>query len=243
MSTTEQICSELESYIDPVKREYLPKFFKTGKGQYGEGDCFLGVVVPNTRRVAKHHKDAPIEVVEALLQSPWHEHRLCGLLILVERFKKCGEEERKRIYDFYLAHTGRINNWDLVDLSCPAIVGGYLADRDREPLYALARSGELWRQRVAIVSTIAFIRRGEYRDTLRLAEGFLSHPHDLIHKAVGWMLREVGKRDRATLTGFLERFAAGMPRTALRYAIEHYPEPERRRFLGLRAGRDLSSNK
>lgn len=243
--TAAGILDELREAGSPEKAAHLGRFFKTGPGEYGEGDRFLGVVVPVTRAVAKRHRDTPLSELRILLASPWHEARLCALLILVCRFsaRRTPEEEREGIFRFYMDHLDRCNNWDLVDLSCPAIVGGYLADRDREPLYALARSGELWRQRVAIVSTIAFIRRGEYRDTLRLAEGFLSHPHDLIHKAVGWMLREVGKRDRATLTGFLERFAARMPRTALRYAIEHYPEPERRRFLGLRADRDLSSNK
>lgn len=231
MSTTEQICSELESYIDPVKREYLPKFFKTGKGQYGEGDCFLGVVVPNTRRVAKHHREASIEVVETLLQSPWHEHRLCGLLILVERFKKCGEEERKRIYDFYLAHTGRINNWDLVDLSAPYIVGEYLKEKPADDLYRLAESELLWEQRIAVVATYTLIKNDRFTEILALAGHFLTTRHDLMQKAVGWMLREVGKRDKSVLVAFLEAHCRTMPRTMLRYSIEKFPQEERQEFM------------
>ena len=222
---------EIREYIDPVKKEYLPRFFKTGKGQYGEGDKFLGVVVPNTRLVAKRHKDAPFEVMAELLQSQWHECRLCALLMLVERFKKSDEKGRKLIYDFYLSQTARINNWDLVDLTCRDIVGEYLVDKDRSLLYRLAESENLWEQRISIVSTWAFIRRNDFGDTLELSERLIGHKHDLMHKAVGWMLREVGKKERQTLTDFLERNATRLPRTALRYAIEHYPEPERQYFL------------
>lgn len=225
------IRQELETYVDPVKREYLPRFFKTGKGQYGEGDCFLGIVVPNVRRVARKYKDAPLDVVDQLLQSPWHECRLCGLLILVERFKKSGGAARKAIYEFYLAHTARINNWDLVDLSAPYIVGEYLADQSREDLYRLADSDLLWEQRIAVVATHALIRRNEYADTLALAERLLGHRHDLMHKAVGWMLREVGKRDKAALVNFLDKHVKAMPRTMLRYAIEKFPEDERRKIM------------
>ena len=225
------IRQELETYIDPVKREYLPRFFKTGKGQYGEGDCFLGIVVPNVRRVARKYKDAPFEAIDQLLQSPWHECRLCGLLILVERFKKSGGAARKAIYEFYLVHTARINNWDLVDLSAPYIVGEYLADQPREDLYRLADSDLLWEQRIAVVATHALIRRNEYADTLALAERLLGHRHDLMHKAVGWMLREVGKRDKAALVNFLDKHAKAMPRTMLRYAIEKFPEDERRKIM------------
>ena len=231
MQKTKEIQQELEQYIDPVKREYLPNFFKTGKGQYGEGDKFLGIVVPNTRMVAKRHKDVPFEVMAELLQSEWHECRLCALLMLVERFKKCDEKGKKEIFDFYLSQTSRINNWDLVDLTCRDIVGEYLVDKDRSLLYRLAESENLWEQRISIVSTWAFIRRNDFGDTLELSERLIGHKHDLMHKAVGWMLREVGKKERQTLTDFLERNATRLPRTALRYAIEHYPEPERQYFL------------
>ncbi|MDY5239498.1 MAG: DNA alkylation repair protein [Bacteroides helcogenes] len=240
---------ELEAYIDPVKREYLPRFFKTGKGQYGEGDRFLGVVVPNTRLVAKRHKDKPFEVMAGLLQSEWHECRLCALLMLVERFRKCDETERKAIFEFYLAQTGRINNWDLVDLSAPGIVGEYLKDKPRDVLYRLADSPLLWDKRIAVVSTYTFIKNNDFIDIIRLSEHLLytsvhidahsahipAHSvrplHDLMQKAIGWMLREMGKRDKDLLVQFLEKHGKEMPRTALRYAIEKFPEEERREFM------------
>lgn len=231
VTRTEEIRKELETYIDPVKREYLPNFFKTGKGQYGEGDKFLGVVVPNTRLVAKKHKEEPFEVMAGLLQSEWHECRLCALLMLVERFKKSGEKERKMIYDFYLMQTARINNWDLVDLSAPYIVGEYLKDKPREDLYRLADSTLLWDQRIAVVATITLIRNGDFIDILRLAELLLHHPHDLMQKAVGWMLREMGKRDKELLLQFLDQYARDMPRTMLRYSIEKLTEEERKHYM------------
>ena len=226
-----QIQQELEAYIDPVKREYLPRFFKTGKGQYGEGDKFLGVVVPNTRQVAKQHKHEPFGVMAALLQSEWHECRLCALLMLVERFKKSDEKGKKEIYDFYLSQTGRINNWDLVDLSAPGIVGEYLKDKLRKDLYRLADSPLLWDQRIAVVSTYTLIKNGDFIDILALSERLLHHKHDLMQKAVGWMLREMGKRDKDLLVQFLEKHFRTMPRTMLRYAIEKFPEEERKEFM------------
>lgn len=231
MQRAEDIQHELEQYIDPVKREYLPRFFKTGKGQYGEGDKFLGVVVPNTRIVAKHHKDAPFEVMAALLQSEWHECRLCALLMLVERFKKSDEKGKKVIYDFYLTQTAHINNWDLVDLSAPGIVGEYLKDKPRQDLYRLAESPLLWDQRIAVVSTYTLIRNHDFIDILSLSERLLHHKHDLMHKAVGWMLREMGKRDKDLLVQFLEKHCTVMPRTMLRYAIEKFSEEERQEFM------------
>ena len=194
---------ELETYADPVKREYLPRFFKTGKGEYGEGDKFLGVVVPNTRTVAKQHKDAPFAVMA----------------------------ERKLIYDFYLSQTARINNWDLVDLSAPGIVGEYLKDKSRDDLYRLADGALLWEQRIAVVSTYTLIKNGDFTDILALSERLLHHPHDLMRKAVGWMLREMGKRDKDLLVQFLEKHSKVMPRTMLRYAIEKFPEEERKEFM------------
>lgn len=232
MNTTAQdIQKELETYIDPIKRAYLPNFFKTGKGQYGEGDQFLGIVVPNTRIVAKKYKTADLSVVDELLQSPWHECRLCALLILVERFKKAKEEERKQIYEFYLSHTDRVNNWDLVDLSAPTIVGLYLKDKPRHDLYRLAESDWLWDQRIAMVANWSMIRYGEYLDVLALAEKLLKHPHDLMQKATGWMLRELGKRDKDLLIQFLDKHSTEMPRTMLRYSIEKFPEEERQYYL------------
>ncbi len=225
------IRQELETYIDPIKREYLPRFFKTGKGQYGEGDRFLGVVVPNTRLVARKHREVPFEVVAELLRSEWHECRLCALLILVERFKKSDEPMRKELYEFYLSQTVRVNNWDLVDLSAPAIVGGYLLDKPREELYQLAASPLLWEQRIAVVSTITLIRNRDFIDILRLSELLLHHPHDLMQKAIGWMLREMGKRDLDLLVQFLEKWSKQMPRTMLRYSIEKFSPEERAYFM------------
>ena len=230
-TTAHHIQQQLESLIDPVKREYLPKFFKTGKGQYGEGDQFLGVVVPNTRMVAKQYKNCDFSVMAELLQSPWHECRLCALLMLVERFRKSDETERKRIYDFYLSQTERINNWDLVDLSAPAIVGEYLKDKPREDLYRLADSTLLWDQRIAIVANWKLIRYGEYFDILALSERLLNHKHDLMHKSIGWMLRELGKRNKELLIQFLDKHSTRMPRTMLRYSIEKFPEDERQYYL------------
>jgi 3-methyladenine DNA glycosylase AlkD len=227
----EFILNELQSIGTPEKAVHLQRFFKTGPGQYGEGDVFIGVVVPHTRSIAKANLRTPLTEIRRLLMSKYHEARLCALIILTERFKKASDRERKEIYHFYLANTSRINNWDLVDVTCPAIVGEYLLDKNRDILYKLAESDCLWEQRISIVSTLAFIRKNDFSDTLELSKKLLNHPHDLMRKAVGWMLRETGKRERNILTGFLEEYAARMPRTALRYAIEHYPEPERQYFL------------
>ena len=230
------VLSELQSIGSSEKAVHLSRFFKTGPGQYGEGDRFLGVMVPYSRAIAKANKAMPLEEVQLLLESPWHEARLCALLILVYRFKerKITEEEREQIYSFYIKNARRCNNWDLVDLSCRDIVGEYLVDKDRSILYRLADSENLWEQRIAIVATWAFIRRLDFNDTLALAERLMAHKHDLMHKAVGWMLREVGKKDRETLTNFLERNATQLPRTTLRYAIEHYPESQRQYFLKMK---------
>ncbi|MDR3245433.1 MAG: DNA alkylation repair protein [Prevotellaceae bacterium] len=229
--TAELILNELLSVADSEKARILQKFFKTGPGQYGEGDVFLGIVVPITRKIVKANLQTPLPEIHKLLLSKYHETRLCALLIITERCKKADAKEREAIYRFYLQHTDYINNWDLVDLSCPEIIGGYLLDKNRAILYQLAENPHLWEQRIAIVSTHAFIRKNEFSDTFALAEKLLNHPHDLIHKATGWMLREIGKRNREALTDFLEDYADRLPRTTLRYAIEHYPEGERQYFL------------
>ncbi len=232
----ETVIKAMQSLASEEKALHLSRFFKTGSGEYGEGDLFLGIAVPDTRKVAKTYQELPLEEVEKLLQSPWHEIRLCGLMTLVLRCKKkkLPEELRKDFFEFYLKHTSACNNWDLVDLTCREVVGRYLVDKERSVLYRLAKSASLWEQRIAIVSTWEFIIRNDFSDTFNLAEYFISHPHDLIHKAVGWMLREVGKRDREALTDFLERHAAKLPRTTLRYAIEHYPESQRQAFLRIK---------
>ncbi|KAA6330392.1 hypothetical protein EZS27_020888 [termite gut metagenome] len=226
-----EIRQELEKHIDPIKREYLPKFFKTGKGQYGEGDLFLGVVVPNTRFVAKQYKNEPFEILAELLQSEWHECRLCALLMMVERFNKSDEKGRNVIYDFYLSQTTRINNWDLVDLSAPNIVGTYLLDKPRDDLYHLAESFLLWEQRIAVVSTAMLIKNNDFIDIIRLSELLLHHQHDLIQKAIGWMLREMGKKDKDLLIQFLDKHAKIMPRTMLRYSIEKFDEEEKQYYM------------
>lgn len=225
------ILTELKALGSKEKREMLPRFFKTGKGEYGEGDKFLGVTVPLTRSVAKKHKDMPLQDVAQLITSEWHEVRLCALCILTLKFKKANEAQRKEIFNFYLSHTEYINNWDLVDLSTYNIVGTYLLDKPREILYRLAESSSLWENRIAIVSTYAFIRQDDLEDTYNLAVKMMQHPHDLMHKAIGWMLREAGKRDEQRLQRFVMQHRKQMPRTMLRYAIEKFPEAIRKEMM------------
>lgn len=221
----------LRSLGCPTQAAILARFFKTGPGQYGEGDRFIGVKVPPTRRVAREFKSLPLAEVECLLHSEIHEERLLALVILVGNFEKGDDAIRKRIYDRYLANTKHINNWDLVDLSAPQIVGGFLESRSRRPLDRLVKSASLWERRISIVATHWFIRHGDFADTLRIAERLVTDSEDLIHKAVGWMLREVGKRDVAVLEEFLGERCRVMPRTMLRYAIERFPEEKRQAYL------------
>ena len=221
------ITDELQAFSTEEKREVLPRFFKTGKGEYGESDHFLGVAVPDTRTVAKQHKDISLDEIRNLMQSEWHEVRLCALLIMVEKSKKKDETLRKQLFDLYLSQTSRINNWDLVDLSCRFIVGEFLLDKSRDILYQLAQSPLLWDNRIAIVSTYAFIRKGQLDDTYVLSDLMMKHPHDLMHKAIGWMLREAGKRDPERLYDYVMNHRAEMPRTMLRYAIEKFGPKER----------------
>ena len=223
-----EIMRNLIAGSDEEKKIVLPRFFKTGKGQYGEGDKFLGVTVPETRKVAKAHKEASYELIEALLESEWHECRLCALLILIEKYEKAPE----KAVQFYLKHLKGINNWDLVDLSAPYILGDYLVKHsDHSVLYTLAQSPVMWEQRIAVVSTVMLIRHGHFADTIELAEIFLGTKHDLMQKAVGWMLREVGKRDKGLLVSFLNTHKAAMPRTTLRYAIEKFTSEERKELM------------
>lgn len=224
---TKTITNELQALSDAEKREIFPKFFKAGKGEYGEGDRFLGVTVPNIRAIAKLHKDISIEEIRGLIQSEWHEVRLCALIIMVEKSKKKDEALRKELFNLYLSQTKRINNWDLVDLSCRFIIGEYLLDKSRDILYHLAQSPLLWDNRIAIVSTYAFIRKGQLEDTYALSDLMMQHPHDLMHKAIGWMLREAGKRDSERLYDYMMSHRADMPRTMLRYAIEKFSPKER----------------
>ena len=224
---TKIITSELQALSDDEKREIFPKFFKAGKGEYGEGDRFLGVTVPNIRAITKLHKDISLDEIRDLMLSEWHEVRLCALIIMVEKSKKNDEALRKELFNLYLSLTNRINNWDLVDLSCRFIVGEYLLDKSRDILYQLAHSPLLWDNRIAIVSTYAFIRKGQLEDTYALSDLMMHHPHDLMHKAIGWMLREAGKRDSDRLYDYVMNHRADMPRTMLRYAIEKFSPAER----------------
>jgi 3-methyladenine DNA glycosylase AlkD len=223
----------LEEEAKPEKARLLARFFKTGPGEYGEGDVFLGIMVPGQRRIAGEFRDLSLGAIQTLLDSAVHEKRLIGLLILVERMKRADGVGRREIFRFYLKNTGRVNNWDLVDLSAPRIVGEYLADKDRAVLYRLARSKNLWERRIAALATFWFIRDGDFADSLAIGEILLGDEHDLIHKAVGWMLREVGKRDLKAAEDFLRRDGRykTMPRTMLRYAIEKFPEGKRKKYL------------
>ena len=233
--TASTIMKRLRAGATPVKAVVLARFFKTGPGQYGEGDRFLGVMVPGQRQIAKEFRDLPLPEVEKLLASPYHEARLTGFLVLTYAFERADEARRRELYGFTLAQRAAMNNWDLVDVIAPVIVGGWLLDRpaDRKLLRKFAKSPDLWERRIAIVSTLAFIRAGDFADTLAISETLLADRHDLIHKATGWMLREVGKRDEDVLRGFLDGHAARMPRTALRYAIERLPEAERQGWLAV----------
>ena len=229
----EFILKELLSVANPEKAKFLQGFFKCGKGQYAEGDVMLGIVVPLTRDIVKRCPKLPFNEIQILLDSEYHEARLAGLLLLMKQFKKAKEEkERKEIFDFYLQNARKANNWDLVDVTCRDVIGLYLLDKeDRSVLYRLAESDNLWEQRIAIVSTWTFIKNKQFDDTLALSEKLLTHKHDLIHKAVGWMLREVGKRDKQTLVAFLETHYKNMPRTTLRYSIEHFTQEEKSYFM------------
>lgn len=222
-------------HADPSQVEGLARFFKSGPGQYGEGDKFLGIKVPVTRDVVRHcWKETGLPELEICLASEYHEIRLAALLTLVEIFSHAKKDPalQQRCVDFYLSHTDRVNNWDLVDLSCYNILGAWLIDKDRSRLYELARNGKtIWEQRISIVSTMAFIRKGQLDDCFAIADILLYHQHDLIHKAVGWLLREAGKRDSKRLESFLDTRCTTMPRTMLRYAIEKFPEEKRKHYL------------
>jgi 3-methyladenine DNA glycosylase AlkD len=225
---TTQIYNALVARSDEEKKVVLPRFFKTGKGQYGEGDKFLGVTVPNIREVAKEFKDINFDIINELIHSPWHEMRMCALLILVNNSKK---EVTKDTFDFYLSQTKYINNWDLVDLSAPQIVGKFLLNKKRDLLYQLAESDLLWDNRIAIVSTLTFIRNNDLDDTYQLSLKMMNHKHDLMHKAIGWMLREAGKRDIKRLYDFIMEYKNIMPRTMLRYSIEKFDKETRKELM------------
>jgi 3-methyladenine DNA glycosylase AlkD len=226
------IIKELKNYGSPERAKHSLRFFKTGPGQYGEGDLFYGTSVPEMRIVAKKYKSIGLDDIQELLHNRYHECRLVALLILVDKFEHSKNgSERKNFYEMYLDNTEHINNWDLVDLSAHKIVGKYLYDKDRERLYELARSDDLWKKRISIISTAYFIGKKDFSDTLKISEILLHDKHDLIHKAVGWMLREVGKKDRGLEEKFLMKHHRTMPRTMLRYAIEKFDDKKKKYYM------------
>ncbi len=235
MITSKDILKDLESFANPLKKDIFTRFFKTGKGEYGEGDVFLGVMTPEMRIVTKKYRDIPLSIVKELMHHKIHEMRTLALGILIYRFEKGNEQQKTEIYELYMDNLEGVNNWDLVDISCPKIVGAYLFSypEKKDILYSFAKDSDLWKKRISIVSTFAFIRKGQFDDTLKISKMLLSTKEDLIHKAVGWMLREVGKRDMSILRDFLKKNIRDIPRTTLRYAIERMPNEERSMYLNL----------
>lgn len=235
MQTAKELQAELDAHGNPADAQFLQRFFKTGDGQYGAGDIFIGLRVPQTRKLAAKYRFLSLREVEKCLESPIHEHRLAALVIMTEQAKQAAKiadrRRQKALYDLYLRRTDRINNWDLVDISCRDVVGGYLLDKSRAPLSRLAGSDDIWERRIAMVSTWQFIRAGQLDDTWQIATLLLHDSHDLIQKAVGWMLREAGKKDETALKRFLDQHAATMPRTALRYTIERLHPTDRQHYL------------
>ena len=227
----EQLKKELKKLSNPKQAKIFQRFFKTGKGEYGEGDIFLGISVPMQRKTAVKFKQLPIKDLQALLNSAIHEHRMIALFILIKQYEKANQQEKKTIFYFYLKNTRNINNWDLVDISAPKIIGDYLLDKPRDILYRLCKSKNLWEKRIAILATMAFVKNNEFEDTLKISEALLCDEHDLIHKAVGWMLREVGKKNQKIEEKFLKKHYARMPRTMLRYSIEKFDEKKRKFYM------------
>lgn len=231
MKQYSDVIRDLKSLRNTEKAKVLSRFFKTAKGEYGEGDKFLGIMVPQQRLLARKYRDIAFEDIDNLLKNEFHEIRLTALLILVYKSENATDRELLDLYDFYLSHTKHINNWDLVDVTCPRIIGRYLLDKDKAILYRLVKSDSLWERRIAVLATFWFIRNGRFKDALAMAEILLSDKHDLIHKAVGWMLREIGKRDERVLLEFLDAHFRDMPRTMLRYAIERLPASKKQYYL------------
>ena len=225
---------DLRVEADPEDAVHLQRFFKTGPGQYGAGDRFLGIRVPALRRLVRAHCELPLPDVLVLLQSKWHEERLLALLLLVDRYRRSDDDAKQTIHDAYLANTRYINNWDLVDASAEHIIGPHSDPNDTALLDRLCASDSVWERRIAMLATFHWIKQKQFAPALRIAEALVNDDHDLIHKAVGWMLREIGNRDRATEERFLRAHGRTMPRTMLRYAIEKFPEDNRRRYLTAR---------
>lgn len=226
-----ELRKKIKSLANPEISETMQWFFKTGKGEYGEGDIFVGIKVPTQRKIAREFKNLELSELKIFLDSKIHEERLISLFILVDKYEKGNETEKEKIFSFYLKNRKGINNWDLVDLSAPKIIGKHLFKKDRSILFKFALSKNLWEKRIAVLSTYEFIRNNDFQTTLEIAELLVDDKHDLIHKAVGWMLREIGKRDLKTEENFLKLYYKKMPRTMLRYAIEKFPESKRKKYL------------
>lgn len=231
MSNYSKIITELQKQSDPARAKHSQRFFKTGPGEYGEGDKFAGITMPKIRKIVRLHRQLSLPDTLKLLKSPIHDYRMTALLIMVDKYQKGDLQLKKTIYQHYIQNIKYINNWDLVDVTAPHIVGNYLLDHPRDILRKFAESGHLWKQRISVVATFAFIKQLEFKDTLLIAKLLLHHQHDLIHKAVGWMLREIGKKDQEVEEKFLQQYYQIMPRTMLRYAIERFPEPLRQKYL------------
>lgn len=230
--TAAQVQKALREKRNPEKAAFFPRFFKAGPGEYAEGDKFIGVIVPEQRKIARKFRELPRAEIEKLLDNPFHECRLTAVLILVGQYEKAkSETEQKAIYEFFLKKIDRVNNWDLVDSSAHKIVGPYLETRSRKPLYRLAKAKHLWKNRVAMIATYYYIKQGDFDDALQIAEILVKHPHDLIHKAVGWMLREIGKQNEALMLQFIEKHHAKMARVMIRYAIEKLSQKKRKEIL------------
>ncbi len=227
----QELEADFTKLANPTYAEDWKRFFKTGPGQYGYGDQFLGISVPVSRQLAKRYRELPVRDAVSLLRSPAHEKRLVALFLFIHRFQKGTPEDQKQIFDLYITHISQVNNWDLVDASAEHIIGAFLEDKPKALLLELAESDSVWKRRIAMVATFRHIKKSQFEWPLRLAEKLLKDPHDLIRKAVGWMLREIGKRDRAVLERFLKTYASVMPRTMLRYAIEHFDADQRARYL------------
>ena len=226
-----KLIKELQNLKNSKKAKILSRFFKTGRGEYGEGDIFLGIVVPDQRKIAKKYTDLSLNEIEELLSSKIHEYRLTALFILIEKYNKANDLNKQKIFDFYLSNINYVNNWDLIDLSAEKILGNYLINKDKSILYKFSKSNSFWERRIAILSTFQFIKNNKYEDTLKISEILVNDKHDLIQKAVGWMLREIGKRNLNVEEEFLMKYYKKMPRTMLRYSIERFSDEKKRFYM------------
>ena len=236
MSALQDIKKELQHLANKETAKHSQRFFKTGKGEYGEGDIFLGIRVPILRKLAKKHPHLSLPNIQSLLKSKFHEQRLLAVIMLVNQYKLADKQKQKEIFTLYTNNTKYINNWDLVDISAANIVGAYLSDKNKKLLYDFSASDDLWQRRIAVISTYYFIRNNDFTDCLNIAERLLNDPHDLIHKAVGWMLREIGKKNQPTEEAFLDKYAYRMPRTMLRYALEKFPANLKKSYMAMKHG-------